>query len=135
MKLLKLIPLFFLIGCATISQHSETAYKNAVDLKVEADVILSKATTPYTSEGNLKALTEFQINLQKAYEYDKGRVKNKITLEMWDTLINPEGHLLGGIIKEWKEQGELRPVYLKFKRRQIATGFDQLIELEYNKNR
>jgi hypothetical protein len=92
-----LVVLISIAGCATISSFDQYAYTLTTSLKVDALNTMSLATDDYAT--NEKTVKELQTNLQKVYEYEKNRPKNEITLKMWDVLLNPEGHLLGGFMK------------------------------------
>jgi hypothetical protein len=120
-----------LAACSTISTYDQTAYSQDVNTKVDALTLMGKATAPYVDHQNDVAL--FQIELQKAYEYERGRPLNKTTLEQWNVLLDPNGNLLAAFLKEWKESGKLSPVYIKRKQDQIGKGFDQIIQLESGK--
>jgi hypothetical protein len=120
-----------LAACSTISTYDQTAYLQDVNTKVDALTLMGKATAPYVDHQNDVAV--FQIELQKAYEYERGRPLNKTTLEQWDVLLDPNGDLLAAFLKEWKESGKLLPVYIKRKQDQIGKGFDKIIQLESGK--
>lgn len=118
-------------ACSTISPYDQTAYLQAVNTKVDALVLMDKAVEPYANHRS--ELAAFLTELQKAYEYERGRPLNKITLTQWDILRDPNRDLLGGFLKEWKQEGKLLPVYVERKKAQIGTAFDQIIQLESGK--
>jgi hypothetical protein len=120
-----------LAACSTISTYDQAAYSQDVNTKVDALTLMGKATAPYVDHQNDVAL--FQIELQKAYEYERGRPLNKNTLAQWDVLLDANGDLLGAFLKEWKDSGKLLPVYIKRKQDQIGKGFDKIIQLESGK--
>lgn len=120
-----------LASCSTISTFDQQAYKNITSLKVDARNVTASADQSYSS--HQKEVKELRTNLEKAYEYDAGRPKNEITVKQWDLLLDPEGNLLGGFLKEWKESGKLLPGYVKSKQTQIGRGFDTISGLESGK--
>ena len=126
-----LIVLVTWAACATISSFDQYAYTRTTSLKVDALNTLSLATGEYAT--NEKAVQELQTNLQKAYEYEKNRPKNEITLNMWDLLLNPEGHLLGGFIKRWQNEKKLNAVFIQEEKKLIGEAFDQIAGLESHK--
>jgi hypothetical protein len=105
--------------------------KKAVNAKVDALALMDKAVEPYASHRNDVAV--FQIELEKTYEYERGRPLNRNTIMQWDILRDPNRDLLGGFLKEWKENEKLMPVYIERKKAQIGTAFDQIIQLESGK--
>jgi hypothetical protein len=128
---LRLLPLLLLVGCTTIAPFDQEAYKTATALKVDTLVVMSKATESYAR--HQREIAALQIALDKAYEYDRNRPLNEITIQMWDKLRNPQGALLGGFLQEWKEDGPLLPTYVQRKKTQISEGFDNVIQLESGK--
>ena len=75
------------------------------------------------------------IELDKAYEYDRGRALNKITVAQWDILRDPNRNLVGGFLKLWKAKGSLSAVFVAEKKKQIGDAFDQIIQLESGKTK
>ncbi len=92
---------------------------------------MALASTPYSSR--ISEVKGLQEKLDKAYEYDFGRPKNEITVKQWEKLLNPDGDLLGGFLREWKDDGKLLPGYIRSKQTQIERGFDTIIGLESGK--
>jgi hypothetical protein len=121
----------FLAACSTISTYDQAAYEHATAVKVDTLVVMSKATESYAS--HQREIAEVQIALDKAYEYDRNRPLNDITIKMWDKLRDPQRDLLGGFLREWKEDGPLLPKYVQHKKQQIGEGFDTIIQLESGK--
>jgi len=127
----RLLFLLTFAACSTISTYDQTAYLQAVNTKVDALALMAKAVEPYMNHRN--EVAEFLIELDKAYEYERGRPLNTNTIRQWDILRDPNRDSLGGFLKEWKEEGKLLPVYVERKKAQISTGFDQIIQLESGK--
>src|SRR6476620_5731597 len=94
----KIVSLLFctllFIGCQTISEFDQTAYQNAINVKVDSIALMAKATESYST--HKEDVEKLNIELDKAFEYDKNRQLNKITVQLWEKLRNPDSELLGG---------------------------------------
>jgi hypothetical protein len=121
----------FLTGCTLIARYDQAAYEHATSAKVDTLALLGKATGSYDDhEKEVEALVR---QLDKAYEYDRGRQLNKITIAQWDILRDPNRDLVGGFLKVWKTKGTLSATFVTEKKKQIADAFDQIIQLESGK--
>jgi hypothetical protein len=118
-------------ACSTISHYDQAAYEHAVNAKVDALALMKKAIGSY--DAHQKEIESLLTELDKAYEYDRGRPLNVITVAEWNILRDPEGNLFGGFLKVWKEKGSLDPTFVAEKKAQIAEAFDQIIQLESGK--
>ena len=120
-------------GCSLIAHYDQVAYEHATSAKVDTLALMDKATGSYDShEKEIEALV---VELDKAYEYDRGRSLNKITVAQWDILRDPNRNLVGGFLKMWKTKGSLSTVFIAEKKKQIGDAFDQIILLESGKNK
>ena len=126
-----LIMIFVLLSCSSISVFSPEAYKQAVDLKVESLNLMSSATMPFADykEEVLYLTTE----LDKAFEFSKGRPDNEISTEQWKILIDQEGNLLGGFLKRWETEGTLSEMFISEMQLLVSDAFDAIIGLESGK--
>jgi hypothetical protein len=122
---------FVISSCSSISVFSPEAYKQAVDLKVESINLMSFATMPYTDFED--DIDFFDTELSKAYEFSKGRPDNEISTKQWEILINPDGNLLGGFLKRWKEEGTLSQMFVTEMQTLVSDAFDTIIGLESGK--
>ncbi|HXP34870.1 MAG TPA: hypothetical protein VN827_04925 [Chthoniobacterales bacterium] len=121
----------FLTGCTLIARYDQVAYEHATSAKVDTLALISKATASYDDhEKEVEALVR---QLDKAYEYDRGRQLNKLTVAQWDILRDPNRDLVGGFLKMWKAKGSLSATFIAEKKKQIADAFDQIIQLESGK--
>jgi len=130
----KIILLTFFIsvfGCATISQFDQYAYVQTTSLKVDALQIMDLAVDEYSDHADQVA--ELKANQQKIYEYEKNRPKNEITVKMWEKLLNEDGHLIGGFLAKWENQGKQSPVFIAEAKKIIGPAFDQIGQLESKK--
>jgi hypothetical protein len=122
-----------LAGCAAITGYDPTSYKNATDLKAETLLLIEKAKDP---PGLHAAQIEgLRLKLRQAYEYEKGKGgRNRITMEQWALLSDPNGVLLGGFLKKWETENRGQsPAFLEGVSKNIAEGFDEIIKLESRK--
>ncbi len=133
-KRLLLIPvLIVLVGCATISPFNEKAYEQATSLKVESLKLMDKASESYSShETEVDAL---KLNLEKAYEYAKGRPQNEDSEKQWAIIIDPDRNSLGGFLKRWKDEKTLDKKFIKNAKDLVSDGFDAVIGLESGKRK
>lgn len=120
-------------ACALIANYDQVAYEHATSAKVDTLALMNKATDNY--EARQKEVEALVLELDKAYEYDRGRQLNKITVAQWDVLRDPNRNLVGGFLKMWKEKGKLGAAFVAEKKKQIADAFDQIIQLESGKRR
>ena len=118
-------------GCSIIARYDQVAYEHAVDTKVDTLSLMNKATGDY--QEHQKDIETVTAELDKAYEYDRGRDLNRVTVSQWDILRDPERDLVGGFLKMWKAKGRLNPTFIAEKKKQIADAFDQIIQLEAGK--
>ena len=126
-----LLSCLLLASCSTIATYDQIAYEKATDAKAETLLLMDQATGAFSShETEIQSVT---LTLEKAYEYDRGRARNSITVKQWEILLDPNRNLVGGFIRRWREKGSLRPAYIAEKKTDITEAFDQIIELERGK--
>ena len=128
-----LLALHGLVGYSTIASYDQAAYEHATSAKAEALQLMDKGSTPYSQ--NSEKIDAVLLDMNKAYEYDKGRARNEKTTALWTALLNPEGKLFGGFIRYWKTRNELHPAYIDEKKKDISDAFDQIIQLEQGKQK
>lgn len=121
-------------GCApSIAPFSEHAYERAVALKVDALTLMAEADEPF--DAHRTEVEGLRAEVEKAYEFARGRPKNEISTRQWEFLKDPDRNLLGGFLRRWEEQGRLSPVFVTEAQRLIADAFDTVIGLESGKVR
>lgn len=121
-----------IVSCGpTISTFNAAAYDQATSLKVESLALIDEATEPYAEHA--EAVEALQTELRKAHEFAKGRPNNKISTRQWKILISRDRELLGGFLRDWKEDSTVSPAFVEQKKEQIAEAFDTIIELESGK--
>jgi len=125
--------LLSLAACSLIAQYDQVAYEHATNAKVDTLALMDKATGSYSD--HQKEIEVLVIELNKAYEYDRGRALNNLTVAQWDILRDPNGNLVGGFLRLWKAKGSLSSTFISEKKLQIGKAFDQIIALESGKNK
>lgn len=118
-------------GCSTISQYSQYAYMQSVNLKVDSMNVMKEASENYgIHEGEIK---ELMTRVDKSFEYERGRQKNEITVKMWTKMKDPDKDLLGGFFRLWKQKDKLNQAFIEEKTKQVEKAFDEIIGLESGK--
>ncbi len=120
-------------ACVSIAPFSLRAYEQATSLKVDALLLMDRATEPFAAHA--KDVAALKRDLEKAYEYAKGRPKNEESTRQWAILIDAERNLLGGFLKRWQDKSTLSPVLIEEAKALVADGFDAVIELESGKRK
>jgi hypothetical protein len=133
-----LLAFLLLTGCTNIAFYDQAAYANVVDLKVDTLAVMELAVNPYSSQ--TAKIERVNLQMQKAYEYDRGRPMNETTVQMWDVLLkpdpaHPEDGLWPRFLERWRKSGTLSPVVISDKKEHITTAFNAIIALEGGKNR
>lgn len=126
-----LLGLCLVAACSTISTYDQAAYEHATSAKVDTLALMDKATESYST--HQREIDAVRTELEKAYEYDRGRPLNRITVTQWGILLSPDRNLVGGFLKMWKNKGSLGATFVAEKKTQIAEAFDQIIGLESGK--
>ena len=78
-------------------------------------------------------MQELQTNLQKIYEYEKNRPKNEINIQLWNKILDANGHLLGEFLKRWQNEKKLNAVFVQEEKKIVGEAFDQIAGLESHK--
>jgi hypothetical protein len=121
---------FFIAACSTISTYDQVAYEHATNLKVDTLALMDKATESYAA--HTKDVAGLNLELDKAYEYDKGRPLNRVTVQMWDVLRGPNG-ILARFLSKWKNRDTLNSVVIADTKEHVGREFDDIIQLESGK--
>lgn len=120
-------------GCSTTSPFSEKGYEQATSLKVEAMATMDKAREPYSSQRQV--VERLTFNIEKAYEYAKGRPNNGEVAQQWKIIKDPARNSLGGFLKRWQDSVILNESYILEAKGIVSDGFDTVIELESGKRK
>lgn len=123
---------FIITACApTISQFNETAYQQAVQLKVRSMSLIDRADEPYS--GHEEAAEQLMQDMLTAFEYAKGRPNNDISARQWEIMVDPDRNLMGGFLVRWEEEQTLSPAFIGEYSGVVADAFDTIIGLESGK--
>ena len=126
-----LLAALLLTACSSVSVYSPEAYKQAVDLKIESLNLMSFATMAF---GDYADDVEFlKTELNKAYEFAKGRPDNEISTNQWEILLDDDRSLLGGFLKRWEEEETLSEMFVEEAQMLVSDAFDTIIGLESGK--
>lgn len=119
-------------ACAPkISLYNETAFQQAVNLKVDSLALIENAYQPF--EQYRDEVRRHRIELLKALEFAKGRPDNEHSVQQWEIMVDPDRNMLGGFLKRWEEAGSMSPIFISEAMENIAAGFDTIIGLESGK--
>ena len=130
------IAVFFVLalcGCPSIAMFNQRGYEQATSLKVDALALMDKATEPY--QNHKAAVERLKLDVEKAYEYAKGREKNEEATKQWEIIKNPERNSLFGFLKRWEDKTTLSPKFVEEAKGLVAEGFDAVIGLESGKRK
>jgi hypothetical protein len=121
--------LFIIAGCSSIA--IQAAYANAVALKVDTLALMESATNSYSSQR--KEIATLERQMQKTYEYDRGRPVNEKTMQMWDVLLktdpaHPENGIWPRFLERWRESYRLSAAYIRDKSENVASAFDKFVD-------
>lgn len=120
-----------LLSCVTISTYNETAYKQATSLKIDALSLMDKATEPFDQHRDeVRAL---RLELEKAYEYNRGRPDNQLSTKQWEVLKDSTRNLVGGFLKKWETDKILSATFITEIKGVVGDAFDQVAWLESGK--
>jgi hypothetical protein len=128
------VSLWLLSACAPlISLYDQYAYTQAVSLKVDMQNLADEsATTNYTdAKANVDAVN---TELQKAYEYDRGRSKDSLSTKQYGILLSDKG-FYKNFLKDWQTHSKLSTTAAGEMRIQIGKLMDEVIALEVGKNK
>jgi hypothetical protein len=131
----QLFILIHLAGCSgiPISYYDATTYTQLTSLKAETtSLVESFDTKPFKdNEARIEATT---LNLQRAYEYEKGKGDpNSDTAKQFDKIYG----LFADDVKDYRESGPgtLGPKYFQEAARVLGQAFDIAISTENLKNK
>jgi hypothetical protein len=119
------------VSCVSISSFDQYAYAQTTSIKVDGMNLMDLAKEDFSK--NESSVVEFQTKLKKVYEYEKNRPKNEISIKLWDKLLDPEGHLLGGFINRWEKEKKLNEAFITEEKKLVDKAFDQIAGLESKK--
>jgi hypothetical protein len=124
--------LLFAVSCTpSIAPYSETAYSQAVGLKVESLRLMGNAETPF--ENYTRRVRDLELELDKAYEFARGRPRNEFSTRQWELLLDPDRNLLAGFLRRWENSETLSTPFIVEASDIVSQAFDTIIGLESGK--
>lgn len=123
--------LVLLMGCTSIAPYNQRAYEQATSLKVDALNLMDKALQPYANHKH--QIDILKINIEKAYEYAKGRNKNEFSTKQWAIIKDPTRNSFGGFLKKWEDNTTLDKIFIVEAKALVSDAFDTVIYLESGK--
>ena len=129
-----LLLLLLLFGCKpTIALYDQYAYTQATSIKVDLQNLAQESgDINYTDA--LPDVNKVNIELQKAYEYSKGRDNNSLSTKQYQILIS-EDHFYKKFLLDWKTKQKENKTMVEDVREQIGDLMDEVIKLENGKNK
>ena len=124
-----------LTACSSLKTaiYDQYSYQQDVSLKVETANLLKHATEPYA---NYKEQAEkLLLDMEKMEEYEKNKPSNTVSYKLWEVMTDQEKNSVAGLLKLWKEKGQLSPVFLTEASSQIEAAFNILIKYEVSKDK
>jgi len=100
-------------------------------MKVDALRLMQQAEEP--AADHERRIATLKRDLDRAWEFAKGRPRNEHSARQWEIMRDPEAHLLGGFLAHWEQEGTLSPVFIFESQRLISRAFDAIIGLESGK--
>ena len=123
-----------LFGCkATIALYDQYAYTQATSLKVDLQNLALESDS-INFETAKPDIDKVNIELQKAYEYNKGRDNNAISSKQYEILL-ADDHFYKGFLKDWKAKGKESTIMSQNISEEIGDLMDQVIKAENGKNK
>jgi hypothetical protein len=120
-----------LLGCVTISTYSEAAYRQATSLKIDALNLMDKAVEPF--DQHREEVSALRSELEKAYEYNRGRPDNQLSTKQWEILKDSSRNLIGGFLRKWETDKTLSATFIVEIKSVVSDAFDQVAWLESGK--
>lgn len=130
-----LISVFFLNACQTFQTavFDQYAYQKTIEIKVDTETLLEKATTPYVD--NLDEVEDLQQEIKRITEYEKNRPNNEVSHAMWRFIGSENKKFVGGFLKLWRDNGTLSEAFIPEASGQINEAFNMLIDYEMKKDK
>jgi len=117
----------FVFGCVSTPPFDQAEYERAITLKIDALSLLGNANKNfhlYQSD-----VSKVKKDMLFMLEYAKNKPNNEECITLWEKMIDPDGLLLGNILKEWELRGVLDDTYAQGLSKIISDRFDDIIEL------
>ena len=122
-----------IIACKpTIALYDQYAYTQATSLKVDMqNLALESDSITYTAAK--PDIDKVNVELQKTYEYNKGRNYNSLSTKQYEILLS-DTHFYKTFLANWKTKGTENAAVAEDVSNKIGELMDQVIKLENGKN-
>jgi hypothetical protein len=94
---------------------------------------MDRATEQYSLHKD--EVQKVRLDMDKAYEYARGRPKNELSTKQWEIVRDPARNSLGGFLKLWETKGVLGETFVSEAKKAVADHLDQISGLESGKVR
>jgi hypothetical protein len=94
---------------------------------------MDKATDSFSRHKS--EVEAIKLDLDKAYEYARGRPQNEISTRQWEIIKDPGRDSLGGFLKRWEDKEQLGQSFINEAKGIVSDSFDTVIELESGKQK
>ena len=118
-------------ACQLIAPYSQTAYQQTTALKAEALILMDQATEPYALHKT--EAEQVRLDMEKAYEYAKGRPHNEFSTKQWEIVRDPVRHSIGGFLARWQTEGALNATFVTEAKKLVSDQLDAISALESGK--
>lgn len=114
-------------GCAPlISSYDAVSYKNLTDLKAEMMVFLDKVDSSQPYVQYRKGFEDLRLEIEKVYEYEKGKGLNEDTVVQVEELRT----IFLDLMRSYRQQNTVSQFYLEEKIIQLKDALDTMIKTE-----
>ena len=120
--LVAFIAVIVVLNACTIAPFSQQAYEQATSLKAEALILMDKATDSFSRHKS--EVEAIKLDLDKAYEYARGRPQNEISTRQWEIIKDPGRGSLGGFLKRWEDKEQLDQSFINDAKGIVSDSFD-----------
>lgn len=128
-----LICVLFFSCKPTIALYDQYAYTQATSLKVDLqNLALESDSVSY--ETAKPDIDKVNVELQKAYEYNKGRNLNSLSTKQYEILLSDK-NFYKQFLSNWKSSGKESETFAQDASEKIGQLMDQVIKLENGKNK
>jgi len=123
-----------LLSCKPmIALYDQYAFTQATSLKVDMqNLALESDSVSY--DAAKPDIDKVNVELQKAYEYNKGRDLNSLSTKQYEILVS-ETQFYKSFLNNWKTKGKENETVAQDASEKIGQLLDKVIQLENGKNK
>lgn len=124
------IPLFIL-GCVSTPPFDQVEYDRTITLKIDALSLLENASKDFHLYQD--EVSKIRKDMAFIFEYAKNKPNNEGYITCVVEMKDPEGNLLGKVLKDWELRGTLSIAYVSATSSNISSAFDEMIAMLGNR--